>query len=98
MTYNTTALENANTIVDVFLFSNTMTGGVFISGLLMVLYLVIIYTISLKDDFLNAVIAASWVCFILGGFLLYLKAINSTIVLMFLIVTAITSFYKLFSN
>jgi len=98
MTYNTTGLESSNTIVDVFLYSNTLTNGLFLSGLLFVIYIIMIYTLQLRDDFLNAVIVSSWVCFVLSGFLLYLDAINSTIVLMFLIVTGITTFYKMFSS
>ena len=92
MAYNMTALQDATTVGKLFVFANNSTGGV-LSGLMM-LAVFFIMLFSLKRwEFGDALLASSFVCFILSAVLSYAGLLNLLFTLGFLAIMSLTAFY-----
>ena len=90
--YNLTNLTNAQNIGDVVAYANQSTHGFFI-GLVMVAVFFIILMALKKWEFVNSLLAASWVSFLLAAILAYGGYVNVLLPLGFLIIAGFTALY-----
>lgn len=90
--YNLTNLTNADNLGDVMLFSNEVTGGVLIGLLLVAIFFIMLMALK-RWEFANALLASSWVSFLLGIVLSYGGFVNILLPLGFLAVAAFTALY-----
>jgi hypothetical protein len=90
--YNLTNLTNAQNVGDLVTFANSSTEGFFI-GLVMVAIFFILLMALKKWEFTNALLASSWVSFLLAAILAYGGYVNVLLPLGFLILAATTALY-----
>jgi len=91
-----TILQQQNTIWGIFNFANTSTDGMLFGLFMISIFFVMI--MSLKQyEIPNAILASSFMCFILSSLLTYAQVLNLLYPLMFLGVAALTAFYKYLS-
>lgn len=96
MTYNLTDLQNSQGVYDVIVYANDSTTGIL--GMLLMIAIFIVMLMALKRyQFPRALLASSFVCFILSSILVYIKWLNFMFPLGFLACTAFTALY-LFTN
>ena len=94
MAYNITGIKAATTLLPLFQVANDEgTGGLLFYGFLLAIFFVMLMTLLRKNDFPDALLSSSFVCFFLGGLLAYAKLINILFPLGFLVLTAFTGLY-----
>ena len=90
--YNTTALQGATSILDIFKYANDSTGSILFGSFMIAIFIVMLMILK-RWEFDSALLTSSWLCFILSMFLAYSKLINIMFPLMFLALAAFTAFY-----
>jgi asparagine N-glycosylation enzyme membrane subunit Stt3 len=80
--YNLTNLSTVNGLGDIIVQANYFTDGHFV-GLMLIALFVIIFMALKKDEMLNALIASSWVTFILSLLLTFGNLLNPYYTLFF---------------
>jgi len=97
MTYNMTELHNADTIFKAFNAANIYSEGN-LFGLLIVAIFFVILMVQKKGAFVKRISLASYLCFILSGFLAYSSLIPIIYPLTFLIMAAVSTFIIAITN
>jgi hypothetical protein len=91
--YNLSALQNSTTIVGIVQYANDVTGQ-----LLAILFVLAVFFISLMQlkryEFSDTLLTSSFMCFILSALLVYAKMLALVWPLLYLIIAAMTFFYK----
>lgn len=90
--YNITQLQAADTVNELFVYANDVTGQV-LMGLFMIAIFFIMLMVLKRWDFDKALLSSSFSCFILATILSYGRLLNFMIPLLFLIIMAFTGFY-----
>lgn len=94
MTYNLTALTDADTFGKMFLFANeaanSMLGGLFV----LALFFILMMGTANKYGFINAALFSSFACFLISGVMWFIPAVNIVFPLLFLAILAFTFFYS----
>lgn len=94
MTYNMTALANADTASKLIVFANDaaqgMLGGLFV----LALFFIFMMATAQKYGFVNAALYSSFACFIISAVLWFVPLVNIVFPLLFLAVLAFTFFYS----
>ena len=94
--YNMTGLSEANNILDIIGFTNDLSGGWFVSGIIIVLFLVITIGLIRSQNFIEESIAASSAVSLIISLLLLLAelvAIQLVYFFGFVLVAAIIALY-----
>jgi len=73
--YNTTSIENAKTVFDVFLSINDLTGG-WIFIFLMIAIWIISFISTRNDNYIDQFIISSFITTIVGVFLVFAELIG----------------------
>lgn len=95
--YNLTQLFNANSSLMLYEYANDSTGGV-LSGLFAIGLFVVMLMIMKKYDFVDALLASSFIAFVISEFMAFAKLLNFWYPLSFLILTALTALYGAMSK
>lgn len=90
--YNMTILQNATTVSDLVVYSNTISRGI-VTGMFVIALFFIILMVNKKQDFDKVLAADSFICFVISTLLFAAHMINFMFPLFFLSVTAITVLY-----
>lgn len=99
MAYNLTALQNSNTVSDLFIYANTITDNILSVLFLLSVFFITLFWISSKEkDISNALLPSSYITFITAILLKALGTIQFNLVFAFLILIAITVTIKLFQK
>lgn len=89
MTYNITALQTARTIPDLIVVANDASGQIFIMGLTVAIFVVILLKLK-KYAFDKAFLSASWITTILSMLLSFMGLVNFNFVLAFGLIAAVS--------
>jgi len=91
---------NATTMGDVFVYSNTVTGGFFWSGMLFVVWLLGFFILNNRSGFKRSFAASSFFSMILGGVMYMIgeQPLVSSPILMIFIVFTIAGVIMLYSE
>jgi len=92
LTYNITALQEADTVYKLFEYAN-MSTEYSLFGLFMIAIFFVMLMALKKNDFLDALITSSFICFVLSSILTYGKLLNMVFPIMFLGITAFSGLY-----
>lgn len=93
MTYNLTGLTNATSVVHLVTFANDTTNHMLGVFLLLAVFFIAIMQLK-RYDFTDAILASSWVSFIIAALMVYAKWIPIIWAIVFLVLAAGTSLYK----
>lgn len=89
MTYNLTALQAADTLTKLLYYVNDeATGTLFMTLMLQAVFFIMLMSF-LRYGPVRSIVTSSFLCFILSGFLVYLHLINTYVLFLFFIITAI---------
>ena len=91
-TYNLTQMQEAETVFGLFDYANDSTGGILI-GLFLVAFYFVLLMMMKRYEFEKSLLVASWITFIVAIMFSYAGLLNLYFALIFLIITAFTSFY-----
>ena len=92
MTYNTTILQQSEGLYDVFVYANDSAAGLFVMLFMLAIFFVLLAALK-RYTFARALLASSFVCFILSTMLVYIKLLNFLFPLGFLTITAFTALF-----
>lgn len=98
MAYNLTNMTSAVYGYELVGFANEVTGGIFMSGFVITLFIVMLMIQSIRKDFIESLLVSSWVLFVLSSFLSFMGQLNPVYPLIFVLLTAFSAFFKLFSS
>lgn len=59
MNYNMSALSEANNILDIVAFTNSLSGGWFVSGIIIILFIIMTISLIRNQNFIEESVAAS---------------------------------------
>jgi len=90
--YNVTQLQNSLTITDFITFANDSSGGFLVGLFMWALFFIFIFVLK-RDNFENALLGASFICFIISLFLTFAKLLNFLFPLAFATIMALTGLY-----
>jgi hypothetical protein len=93
--YNTTSIENAKTVFDVFLSINDLTGG-WIFIFLMIAIWIISFISTRNDNYIDQFIISSFITTIVGVFLVFAELIGWYVFMFPLIMLIGSILYKQF--
>lgn len=93
MTYNLTQLQSSTNIYDVIVFANDATTGLLISLFVVAIFIMLIMVLKRTNEFDAALLASSFICFLLTAFLRYANLINLTWVIVFFVATVLSGLY-----
>jgi len=94
--YNITNLTNAKYGYELVYYANEVTNGVFIGGFIISLFIIITFVFMKSQDVLDSMIGSSFFSFVFALFFTAIGLIGFQFVLIFLLITALLSFYKIF--
>lgn len=94
---NLTALRASETLADLFRYANDESGSALGGGLLIGLWVVLVVRYA-RHDVDNAVLGASFICFLIAAMLRLAGFANLLLPLAFLALTALSGLYKVFSS
>jgi hypothetical protein len=94
MTWNVTGIQNAGNLWAMAKASNDAVGQVYFTLLLVVLFFIILVIGMRNNDFLESLMASSWITFILGFFLTIAQLVNLKITIGFLVIAGFATLYK----
>ena len=97
MNYNMTRLSEADNIVDIVAFTNDLSGGWFISGIIIILFIVITISLIRNQNFIEESVAASSAVSLILSLLLLLAdlvAIQLVYFFGFVFVAALIALYS----
>jgi len=92
--YNMTQLQQATTVSGLFQYANDATGGIMI-GLFMIAVFFVMLMMFLKHGFISALLASSFICFLLSGILAYGGLMKIVFPILFLLLAGGTSLMSL---
>lgn len=95
--YNMTTLTNADTIFGLVNYAND-SSDTLLMGLFLISIFIILMFVFLKWNFENSVLTASYVCFILSVFLVYIDFLNFYYSLFFLMAMSFSALYNYVVN
>lgn len=90
--YNTTGLESATTVTDIFKYANSATNDVLFGSFMIAIFFIFLMIMK-RYEFDQALLVDGFVCFILSAILTYSKLLPLFYPLFFLAVAAFTAFY-----
>ena len=90
--YNITPLQQAPGIYEIFLFANTSANALLFGLIMIGIFFILLYLLK-RWGFAEALLSSSFACFVLSGFLVYIKLLNFYFLLAFLIILALTGLY-----
>jgi hypothetical protein len=94
MTYNLTLLQEAETIYKVFVYADNASGNIMVGLFMIAIFFVFLMALK-RYSFTNALLASSFVSFILSLFLTYANLLNFMFPLFFLITASLTALYSM---
>jgi len=92
MTYNLTLLHQSNTISGLFTTANSYTTGWLLGFLILAVFFIMLMALK-KWEFDDALMASSFVCFVLAAILVSAELLNLLWAIGFLVVAAFTGLY-----
>ena len=92
MTYNMTALAATETIFDLISYANNATGDILMALFVMSLFFIMLMVLK-KWEFDSALLASSFVSFMISIMLVYAELMALVWSLVFLVIAAFTAFY-----
>lgn len=92
MTYNLTMLQSESGVTGLIEFTNYATGEIFSSIMVVSLFFILLLALK-KFDFVQSLMASSFVMFLISLFLVYADLLNFMFPLAFLSMTAMTAVY-----
>jgi len=95
MMYDLTNLTNSSGLGEVMMFSNEVTGGMFISMTLVAVFF-ILFVMQKKYDTIDALLSSAFVCFVLAVLLAFAGMVSFWLVVAFLTLLAFGVLYKHF--
>jgi len=95
--YNMTTLTNADTIFGLVNYAND-SSETLLMGLFLIAIFIILMFMFLKWNFENSVLTASYVCFTLSVFLVYIDFLNFYYSLFFLVTMSFAALYNYVVN
>ena len=89
--YNTSAMQNATTIGEIFVLANTATTGLFFGLSTVALFFIILFYGLVRNEFDNVLMIDSFICFVISAFLAYGGFISIIFPLAYLIMLAFSA-------
>lgn len=92
VSYNMTALQNIDSIGELFVYADKSTGNILFSIIITAIFFIMLLVMK-RWEFDKALLSSSFGCFLLALILSYGGLLNFVFVLIFLIITAFTGLY-----
>lgn len=90
--YNITQMQNVTSLAQLFQYANDSTGGILIGMGLFAFFIITLFALK-RYPFAHALLASSWVFFLISLVGSYLGLVPLMVVLAFLIIGAFTALY-----
>ena len=91
-TYNLTGLTEAENILDIVIFSNTVTSGYLVGLFVLAFFFVSLFALK-RWEFDKALTASSFISFMISIFFVYAGLVTFWLPLLFLIITSLMGLY-----
>jgi len=93
MTYNMTALQNAETVGQLIIYASNSTGNLLFGLGTVALFIIMMAAFLRSAEFDEALLTSSFISFVLSFFLIQGKLISVIFVIAYLALTAFSAFY-----
>lgn len=90
--YNLTQLQASETFADLLVYANVSSNEVLINFMMVAVFLIVLMVLR-RYDFIDVLLADSFGCMIISGFLAYGGFINIIVPLAFLMILVLSGFY-----